>query len=158
MKIQKTVQVYLRDIKSLVPENHNQVNIIIKWVTWIFWFPRHIKIMLLGTSLVVQWLGLWVPSAGGPGSIPGQGARSHMLQLRPREAKKKKKKPKKQTNKKQWQSNSISWLLSWRLPTALLQLLPILFKQPFWNSKHLNLTGLELSHVAIPSCKGGCEM
>ena len=28
----------------------------------------------------------------GPGSIPGQGARAHMLQLRPRTAKKKKKK------------------------------------------------------------------
>ena len=34
-----------------------------------------------GASLVVQWLRLWAPSAGGPGSIPGQGTRSHMLQL-----------------------------------------------------------------------------
>ena len=32
-------------------------------------------------------LRLWAPSAGGPGSIPGQGVRSHMLQLRPRAAK-----------------------------------------------------------------------
>ena len=32
----------------------------------------------LGTSLVTQWLGLRAPSAGGPGSIPGQGTRSHM--------------------------------------------------------------------------------
>ena len=32
----------------------------------------------LGTSLVVQWLRLHVPNAEGPGSIPGQGTRSHM--------------------------------------------------------------------------------
>ena len=31
-----------------------------------------------GTSLVAQWVGLWVPNAGGSGSIPGQGTRSHM--------------------------------------------------------------------------------
>ena len=36
---------------------------------------------------MVQRLKLRAPSAGGPGSIPGQGTRSHMLQLRPREAK-----------------------------------------------------------------------
>ena len=35
-----------------------------------------------GTSLVVQWLRLCAPNAGGPGLIPGQGTRSHMLQLR----------------------------------------------------------------------------
>ncbi|TEA31938.1 hypothetical protein DBR06_SOUSAS8310193, partial [Sousa chinensis] len=29
-------------------------------------------------SLVVQWVGLCAPNAGGPGSIPGQGTRSHM--------------------------------------------------------------------------------
>ncbi|TEA37689.1 hypothetical protein DBR06_SOUSAS9210004, partial [Sousa chinensis] len=29
-------------------------------------------------SLVVQWLRLRAPNAGGPGSIPGQGTRSHM--------------------------------------------------------------------------------
>ncbi|TEA38612.1 hypothetical protein DBR06_SOUSAS110536, partial [Sousa chinensis] len=29
-------------------------------------------------SLVVQWVGLCVPNAGGLGSIPGRGARSHM--------------------------------------------------------------------------------
>ena len=34
-----------------------------------------------GTSLVVQWLRLHVPNSGGLGSIPGQGTRSHMLQL-----------------------------------------------------------------------------
>ena len=35
-----------------------------------------------GTSLVVQWLRLHTQHAGGPGSIPGQETRSHMLQLR----------------------------------------------------------------------------
>ncbi|TEA39746.1 hypothetical protein DBR06_SOUSAS31510016, partial [Sousa chinensis] len=29
-------------------------------------------------SLVVQWLRLCAPNAGGPGLIPGQGTRSHM--------------------------------------------------------------------------------
>ncbi|TEA35681.1 hypothetical protein DBR06_SOUSAS1110027, partial [Sousa chinensis] len=33
-------------------------------------------------SLVVQWLSLHAPNEGGPGSIPGQGTRSHMPQLR----------------------------------------------------------------------------
>ncbi|TEA25426.1 hypothetical protein DBR06_SOUSAS11710014, partial [Sousa chinensis] len=33
-------------------------------------------------SLVVQWLRLHAPKAGGQGSIPGQGTRSHMPQLR----------------------------------------------------------------------------
>ena len=42
------------------------------------------KNRLTGTSLVVQWLGLRVPNAWGPVSIPGQGARSHMPQLRVR--------------------------------------------------------------------------
>ena len=36
----------------------------------------------MGTSLVVQWLRLHAPNAGGPGSIPGQGTRSRMSQLR----------------------------------------------------------------------------
>ena len=36
-----------------------------------------------GTSLVLQWLRLHAPNAGGLGSTPGQGTRSHMLQLRP---------------------------------------------------------------------------
>ena len=36
----------------------------------------------IGTSLVVQWLKLHVPNAGGPGWIPSQGTSSHVLQLR----------------------------------------------------------------------------
>ena len=31
-----------------------------------------------GTSLVVQWVRLLTPNAGGLGSIPGRGTRSHM--------------------------------------------------------------------------------
>ena len=31
-----------------------------------------------GTSLVVQWVRLRPPNAGGPGSIPARGTRSHM--------------------------------------------------------------------------------
>ena len=37
---------------------------------------------LTETSLMVQWLRLHVPNAGGLGSIPEQGTRSHMPQLR----------------------------------------------------------------------------
>ena len=40
-----------------------------------------------GTSLVAQWLRLCPPNAGGLGSIPGWGTRSHMLQLGPGTAK-----------------------------------------------------------------------
>ena len=36
----------------------------------------------IGTSLVVQWLRLHAPNAGELGLIPGQGTRSHMLQLK----------------------------------------------------------------------------
>ena len=37
---------------------------------------------VIGTILVVQWLRFCTPSAGDPGSIPNQGIRSHMLQLK----------------------------------------------------------------------------
>ena len=35
-----------------------------------------------GTFLVVQWLRLHTPNAGGPSSIPGEGTRSQVSQLR----------------------------------------------------------------------------
>ena len=35
-----------------------------------------------GTHLVVQWQTLCTPNAEGPGSIPGQGTRSHLPQQR----------------------------------------------------------------------------
>ena len=40
---------------------------------------------------MVQWLTLWAPNAGGLGSVPGQGTRSHMQQLKLGTVKKKKK-------------------------------------------------------------------
>ena len=40
------------------------------------------KIPSLGTPLVVQRLRLCVPNAAGLGLTPGQGSRSHMLQLK----------------------------------------------------------------------------
>ena len=40
------------------------------------------KIHISGTSLVVQWLRLHAPNAGGEGLILDQGTKSHMLQLR----------------------------------------------------------------------------
>ena len=50
----------------------------------VIFFKNHSreKKVTQGTSLVVQWLRLHAPCAGGPGSIPGQGTRFHMLQLR----------------------------------------------------------------------------
>ena len=36
----------------------------------------------LGISLVVQWLRVHAPKAGGLALIPGQGTRSHLPQLR----------------------------------------------------------------------------
>ena len=35
-----------------------------------------------GTSLVVQWLRLQAPKAGGLGEMPARGSRSHMQQLK----------------------------------------------------------------------------
>ena len=45
---------------------------------------------------MVQWLGLHATKAGGLGSIPGQGTRSHMPLLRPGIAKERKKERKKE--------------------------------------------------------------
>ena len=42
-----------------------------------------VKMYIIETSLVVQWVRYWAPNAGDPGSISGQGTRSHMLQRRP---------------------------------------------------------------------------
>ena len=46
--------------------------------THIFFFNKYTG----GTFAVVQRLRLHAPNAGGPGSIPGQGTRSYMLQLK----------------------------------------------------------------------------
>ena len=62
-------------------------------------WPSHLKLFNISfwTSLLVQWLRLFAPNAGDPGSIPDQGRRSRiccnndwrscMLQLRPSSAK-----------------------------------------------------------------------
>ena len=57
----------------------------IKWTNaqiglWNLW--SILNIYILGTSLVVQWLRLNSVNSGAPSAIPGQGTRSHMLQLR----------------------------------------------------------------------------
>ena len=46
---------------------------------WIFGQEKiSLRFLRLGTSLVVQWVRLHAPNAGGLGSIPGQGTRSCM--------------------------------------------------------------------------------
>ena len=46
--------------------------------------PKLIQLLRdnVGTSLVIQWLGLYTPNAVDLGSTPGQGTKSQMLQLR----------------------------------------------------------------------------
>ena len=52
------------------------------FVNWLYSNTKQkvffLKSKVGGTSLVVQWLRLSAPNAGGPGSNPGQGTRSHM--------------------------------------------------------------------------------
>ena len=61
-----------------------------RWLLYFFlrimklWAEEWCILITVGTSVVVQWLRLWAPDAEGLGSILGQGARSHMLQLRAR--------------------------------------------------------------------------
>ena len=54
---------------------------------------RNVRIWLLeereGTSLAVQWLGLRAFTAGGTGSIPGQGTKIPHAMVRPKKKKKK---------------------------------------------------------------------
>ena len=45
---------------------------------------RKVKMKDIGTSLVVQWRRLCIPSVRGLDSIPGRGTRSYMLWLRVR--------------------------------------------------------------------------
>ena len=54
---------------------------VLRLALWTFGFHRIYQNGLKlygGTFLVAQWLRLCAPNAGGPGSIPGQGTRSHM--------------------------------------------------------------------------------
>jgi len=48
----------------------------------LYLYKAHVKKEALRDFPVVQWPRLHVPKAGGPGLIPGQGTRSHRLQLR----------------------------------------------------------------------------
>ena len=48
----------------------------------LYLYKAHVKKEALRDFPVVQWPRLHDPNAGGPGSIPGQGTRSHRLQLR----------------------------------------------------------------------------
>ena len=50
--------------------------------------PGHIKLPFEGNCLTVQWLGLHSSTAGGPGSIPGQGTKIPQA-TRPKKAKNK---------------------------------------------------------------------
>lgn len=69
-------------------DNHNNIEKEEQnWKSYISWFQSLLQsyssqISVALTSLVVQWLALCVPSAGRPGSVPGQGARAHMPQRR----------------------------------------------------------------------------
>ena len=42
----------------------------------------NLRMLILGTFLVAQWLRLCTPKAGSLGSVPGQGTRSPMLHLK----------------------------------------------------------------------------
>ena len=61
---------------------------LILWLSWssdgnkTWTSDKDLEKCLAETSLVVQWLRLDAPKAGVPGSIPGQGTRSYILQLR----------------------------------------------------------------------------
>ena len=46
-----------------------------------------LKMMNFRTSLVAQWIRLRPPNTRGPGSIPGQGTRSHKLHVQPKNKK-----------------------------------------------------------------------
>ena len=47
-------------------------------MVWCGPFDATLRINMLGTSLVAQWVRLCAPNAGGLGLIPGQVARFHM--------------------------------------------------------------------------------
>ena len=61
---------------TIVPPG-KPINLIVQTII----FLNNKKILMSGTSLVVQWLRLHTPNAGGPGSIPGEPTGCHVLQL-----------------------------------------------------------------------------
>ena len=71
---------------GLVSSRLGCLHLFLKWQTQgekdFIWRVLLIKTTKRGSSLVVQWLRLLAPNAGGLGLIPGQGTRSHMPQLK----------------------------------------------------------------------------
>ena len=68
---------YMKQKKA--KEHSTTLNLFATFNLWLYHYlmPSSFKKWKLGTSLVVQWLRLCAPNVGGPGSIPGQGTRSH---------------------------------------------------------------------------------
>ena len=64
--------------RFIFPCNFNALNI----CTRVAKFKKFTLKALVGTSLLVQWLRLHVSNARSPGSIPGEGTRFYMPQLR----------------------------------------------------------------------------
>ena len=64
--------------RFIFPCNFNDLNICRRVAK----FKKLTLKALVGTSLLVQWLRLHISNARGPGSIPGEGTRLHMPQLR----------------------------------------------------------------------------
>ena len=58
-----------------------EIHLVFARSTLSFFYQPWLSRSSLGTSLVVQWVRLRAPNAGGLGVIPGQGTRSHVLQL-----------------------------------------------------------------------------
>ena len=98
-----------------------------------------------GTSLVVQWLRPHAPCAEGPGQIPTQGTRSHMLQLRPMCA----------------QSLSLVLFATLWTVTGHAPLSMEFFRQDYWNGllfpspRDLRDPGIETESPASPALAGG---
>ena len=65
--------------KTVVTKPHLTLQVLWSWDSPSVLSPEDAR---EGTSLVIQWLRLHAPSVGGPGSILGQGTRSHVPQLK----------------------------------------------------------------------------
>ena len=67
---------------------YDELSIAMELMIWILYLDKFLmlllflKISVIGISLVVRWLKLCAPRARVPGWVPGQGTRSHMLQLK----------------------------------------------------------------------------
>ena len=68
-------------IKPLLGTNHSKALTHPVLTIYNLYCPPHCKNEEAKTSLVVQWQDIELLIQEAPGSIPGQGTRSHMLQL-----------------------------------------------------------------------------